>query len=64
MPVPYFRALFITVLATTYKSYQVSASRLVKYLFLFTTSEGRLERGSSTTGSGSTQVFMLGVYEH
>lgn len=43
VPVPYFRALFIKVLETTYKSYQPSASRLVKYVRLsvkgFTISE-------------------------
>lgn len=33
-PVPYFSALFIKVLETTYKSHQLSASGLVKYVRL------------------------------
>lgn len=44
-PVPYFSVLFIKVLATTYKSYQVSASGLGKHACLLTVSEW--ERGGS-----------------
>lgn len=70
-PVPYFSALFIKVLETTYKSYQFAASRLVKYVRLsvkgFTISEwdGRGSVGGKTaaTGSGSTQVYALVVYK-
>lgn len=68
-PVPYFSALFIKVLETTYKSYQLSASRLVKYVPLFvrgfTISEWD-ERGSvwgktAATGAGSAQIYRLVV---
>lgn len=62
-PVPYFSALFIKALETTYKSYQVSASRPVKYACLsvsgFISKRGR----SASTGSSSTQVHVLVVYK-